>query len=129
MPRTASAAAPAQRRTSASASRRRRIAAAATTKPRFRMPFGAPSLDSLNVDSSMDLDAVVTRNVREVSYVSRRRLETLDFDPDATDEEGLPLVYNEDRIAEFWRSRPGELGDRWSKFARALSCTHTSSMH
>lgn len=35
------------------------------------------------------------------------------FDPDAVDEDGLPLVYNEQRIASFWRKRPGELtGDK-----------------
>lgn len=52
-----------------------------------------------------------------VSYVSRRRLDAADFDLDATDEEGLPLVYNEAAIAAFWRRRPGELAARWAKFA------------
>ena len=33
------------------------------------------------------------------SYVSRRRLDDADFDPNAVDEDGLPLVYNEQRIA------------------------------
>jgi hypothetical protein len=46
------------------------------------------------------------------SYVSRRRLDDADFDPDAVDEEGLPLVYNEERIAAFWGTRPGELAGR-----------------
>lgn len=41
-----------------------------------------------------------------------------DFDPDETDSEGLPLVYNEAKIADFWRSRPGELASRWAKFGR-----------
>jgi hypothetical protein len=50
--------------------------------------------------------------VQAVSYVSRRRLDDADFDPDAVDEEGLPLVYNEQRIAAFWSGRPGELAGR-----------------
>jgi hypothetical protein len=33
------------------------------------------------------------------------------------DEEGLPLVYNEARIAAFWSKRPGELASRWTRFA------------
>ena len=56
-------------------------------------------------------------NGQAVSYVSRRRLDAADFDLDATDEEGLPLVYNEAAIAAFWRRRPGELAARWAKFA------------
>jgi hypothetical protein len=52
-------------------------------------------------------------NARQAtSYVSRRRLDDEDFDPDAVDEEGLPLVYNEERIAAFWGTRPGELAGR-----------------
>jgi predicted unusual protein kinase regulating ubiquinone biosynthesis (AarF/ABC1/UbiB family) len=56
------------------------------------------------------------RDVRAVSYVSRRRMDDGAFDPDAVDEEGLPIVYNEARIADFWRTRPGELAARWTKF-------------
>lgn len=70
-----------------------------------------------NVDSSMDLNQLDTRSINEVSYVSRQRMRMADFDPDAVDEEGLPLVYNEDRIAEFWKKRPGELASRWTRFA------------
>ena len=51
-----------------------------------------------------------------ISYVSRRRMDDADFDPDAVDEEGLPLVYNEKRIAAFWGNRPGELFGRWTRF-------------
>jgi hypothetical protein len=58
----------------------------------------------------------VLRDVREVSYVSRRRMDDASFDPDAVDDEGLPIVYNEARIADFWRTRPGELAARWTKF-------------
>lgn len=57
------------------------------------------------------------RDVKAVSYVSRRRLDDEDFDPNALDEDGLPLVYNEQRIASYWGSRPGELAGRWAKFA------------
>lgn len=49
--------------------------------------------------------------------MSRRRLDAADFDPDEVDEDGLPLVYNEDRIALYWKGRPGELTSRWTKFA------------
>ncbi len=31
---------------------------------------------------------------------------------------GLPLVYNEAKIAAYWRNKPGELARRWAKFAR-----------
>lgn len=43
-------------------------------------------------------------------------MDEADFDPNETDSEGLPLVYNEAKIADFWRSRPGELAARWAKF-------------
>ena len=43
-------------------------------------------------------------------------MDALDFDPNAVDEEGLPLVYNEAKIAAFWGSRPGELFSRWTRF-------------
>ena len=52
-----------------------------------------------------------------VSYVSRRRMDAVDFDPDEVDEEGLPLVYNEDRINAVWSARLGELAGRWATFA------------
>jgi hypothetical protein len=57
-----------------------------------------------------------------VSYVSRRRLDDEDFDPDAVDEDGLPLVYNEQRIASYWGRRPGELAGRWTKWVHTSSC-------
>lgn len=94
------------------------VRAAAT--PSIRTPPGMPNLDIsniTNIDSSMDLNQIDTRNVNEVSYVSRQRMRMADFDPDAVDQEGLPLVYNEERIAEFWKKRPGELASRWTRFA------------
>lgn len=54
--------------------------------------------------------------MQSVSYVSRRRMDDAGFDPDAVDEDGLPLVYNEERIAAFWGSRPTELLGRWTRF-------------
>ena len=45
-------------------------------------------------------------------------MDAVDFDPDEVDEEGLPLVYNEDRINAFWSARLGELAGRWATFAR-----------
>ncbi|GLC69551.1 hypothetical protein PLESTF_000846400 [Pleodorina starrii] len=73
-------------------------------------------LKDLGVDSS-ELRDLQLRDVRSVSYVSRRRLDSADFDPDEVDEDGLPLVYNEERIASYWGVRPGELAGRWTKFA------------
>eukprot|EP00882_Tetradesmus_deserticola_P012006 GHRQ01012707.1.p1 GENE.GHRQ01012707.1~~GHRQ01012707.1.p1 ORF type:complete len:132 (+),score=35.89 GHRQ01012707.1:283-678(+) len=64
-----------------------------------------------------DLENLELRDVKAVSYVSRRRLDDADFDAEAVDEEGLPLVYNEARIAAFWGRRPGELAGRWTRFA------------
>ena len=55
--------------------------------------------------------------MQAVSYVSRRRMDAVDFDPDEVDEEGLPLVHNEDRINAFWSARLGELAGRWATFA------------
>ena len=55
--------------------------------------------------------------LQEISYVSRRRLDAADFDPNEVDEDGLPLVYNEESIAGYWRGRPGELASRWTKVA------------
>ncbi|KAK9915022.1 hypothetical protein WJX75_003712 [Coccomyxa subellipsoidea] len=64
------------------------------------------------------IEDVRVRDVREVSYVSRRRMtDDVGFDPDEVDEEGLPLVYNEAKITEFWRLRWGELASRWTTFA------------
>lgn len=56
-------------------------------------------------------------SVQGLSYVSRRRFDDTSFDPDAVDEDGLPLVYNEERISQFWKGRPGELATRWARFA------------
>ncbi|WIA28266.1 hypothetical protein OEZ86_010821 [Tetradesmus obliquus] len=74
-----------------------------------------------------DLENLELRDVKAVSYVSRRRLDAPDFDPDAVDEEGLPLVYNEARIAAFWGKRPGELASRWTRFA-AISAPWLTKM-
>ena len=94
--------------------------AAAAALLNMRVPGSNVSLKELaESESTFDLDNVTTRDVRAISYVSRQRMLAPDFDPDAVDEEGLPLVYNEDRIAEFWRSRPSELTQRWTRFAGA----------
>ncbi len=45
--------------------------------------------------------------LQAVSYVSRRRMDQADFDPYEIDTDGLPLVYNEERIASFWKGKPG----------------------
>lgn len=37
--------------------------------------------------------------LQEISYVSRRRMDDASFSPDAVDADGLPLVYNEVRLA------------------------------
>ena len=43
------------------------------------------------------------------------------------DEDGLPLVYNEERLSQFWSKRPGELAGRWANFA-AISAPWLTSM-
>ena len=48
--------------------------------------------------------------------MSRRRLDAEDFDPDAVDAEGLPLVYNERKITQFWGGRLRDLAVRWTVF-------------
>lgn len=50
------------------------------------------------------------------SYVSQQSSLTGDEDPNAVDEEGLPLVYSVERIASYWDTKPGELSDRWARF-------------
>lgn len=52
------------------------------------------------------------------SYVSQQTAEDGLQDPNAVDEDGLPLVYSVDRIAKFWNTKPGELTERWSRFLR-----------
>ncbi|KAG2496070.1 hypothetical protein HYH03_005989 [Edaphochlamys debaryana] len=99
----------------------RSVVALAATKPRLPklVPTGRIEDISkeLGVDAGGDLSELELRDVRSVSYVSRRRLDSADFDPDEVDEDGLPLVYNEERIASYWSGRPGELAGRWTKFA------------
>lgn len=55
-------------------------------------------LDDLRTDIPPNLEEMELRAVDEVSYVSRRRLDDVDFDPDEVDAEGLPLVYNEEAL-------------------------------
>jgi hypothetical protein len=87
---------------------------------RIALPTGVPSInlkEIANVNASFDIDDLDARDVSDTSYVSRRRLEIAGFDANALDEEGLPLVYNEEKIAAFWGQRPGELTARWTRFA------------
>ncbi len=72
-------------------------------------------LRDLKIDTEMQ--ELALRDVNSISYVSRRRMDSADFDPNEVDEDGLPLVYNEERIAQFWSKRPGELASRWANFA------------
>jgi hypothetical protein len=78
-------------------------------------PLPAPPCPSLRARSCAH--ALPLPPTQAASYVSRRRLDSEDFNPEAVDEEGLPLVYNEARIAAYWKGRPGELASRWAKFA------------
>ena len=112
-----------------------------------------PLLSSCSLAATGPLPAIHAPSSQQLltsqstSYVSRRRLDAADFDPDETDNEGavvsgalpgvsgggdpsascahhsecaagLPLVYNEAKIAAYWRNKPGELARRWGKFAR-----------
>jgi aarF domain-containing kinase len=56
--------------------------------------------------------------------VSRRRLDSVDFDPDAVDEDGLPVVYNEEKIAAFWGKKPTELLGRWTRATAIAGGSH-----
>jgi aarF domain-containing kinase len=83
-----------------------------------------PSLSNLaelkelrDLKLNTEMQELALRDVNAISYVSRRRMDAADFDPDEVDEDGLPLVYNEERIAQFWSKRPGELASRWGNFA------------
>lgn len=67
-------------------------------------------------NSPPHLPSLPTPPTQSVSYVSRRRMDDADFDPNAVDEDGLPMVYNEAKIAQFWSKRPGELVGRWTRF-------------
>lgn len=96
--------------------------------PGTRAPgISLPGLDVSSVvtateavtDTSLDLDSLDTRDVNATSYVSRQRMKQDGFDANAVDSEGLPLVYNEELIASFWKDRPGELASRWTRFAGA----------
>lgn len=87
-----------------------------TRRPGLNLP-GINLSEITNVNASFDIDDLDARDVADVSYVSRRRMEIDGFDADAVDAEGLPLVYNEERIAAFWKQRPGELTSRWTRFA------------
>lgn len=40
-----------------------------------------------------------------------------DFDPYEIDSDGLPLVYNEERVATFWK---GKFGKRFDLLSRAI---------
>lgn len=86
-------------------------------------------------------DPLPCRLLQATSYVSRRRMDAADFDPNEVrgqqgwawqcmraggasglsqpgpgtlqvDDDGLPLVYNEQKIADYWKGRPGELVSR-----------------
>ena len=100
-------------------------AAASTDTPRFMRLPNVPGLDAALDTFTQGLDAADSdgslaldlRDVAAVSYVSRRRLDEADFDPDEVDEEGLPLIYNEDKINSYWSGRLRELAGRWASFA------------
>ncbi|KAL4853737.1 hypothetical protein ACK3TF_005338 [Chlorella vulgaris] len=95
------------------------VAAAAATsmRPLGNLSGGLASLRDISIDISKDMSESELLLRDEVSYVSRRRMDASDFDPNEVDEDGLPLVYNEESIAAYWRNRPGELTSRWTKFA------------
>ncbi len=64
-----------------------------------------------------------------VVCVSRRRLDQADFDPQEVNEDGLPLVYNEQRIASFWKGKPDNnccetsQVTLYSPFCKAMCCS------
>lgn len=80
-------------------------------------------------------------------------MDQADFDPYEIDADGLPLVYNEERIASFWKGKPGghlsgstsphfkkqhfvtqclragELTSRWARFAAVSGRQKNGYMH
>eukprot|EP00798_Chlamydomonas_sp_ICE-L_P020473 gene20473-27261_t len=89
------------------------------TVSRVQSPF-VPSVEEIakrmSLTADVDMSTIELRDVKSVSYVSRRRMDKGDFDPDAVDDEGLPLVYNEEKLSAFWSNRPGELASRFTRF-------------
>jgi len=59
-----------------------------------------------------------SQDANRQSYVSQQAAALGGVDPNATDEDGLPLVYSVGRIASYWDTRPSELAERWSRFLR-----------
>jgi len=57
-----------------------------------------------------------SREENRQSYVSQQSASLGGVNPDAVDEEGLPLVYSVERIERFWNDKPQELAARWSFF-------------
>mmetsp|Transcript_51116 Transcript_51116/g.119711 ORF Transcript_51116/g.119711 Transcript_51116/m.119711 type:complete len:823 (-) Transcript_51116:164-2632(-) len=50
------------------------------------------------------------------SYVSQEAARLGEEDPDAVDEDGLPLVYSVERINTYWEAEQGALVERWTRF-------------
>mmetsp|Transcript_4227 Transcript_4227/g.7186 ORF Transcript_4227/g.7186 Transcript_4227/m.7186 type:complete len:850 (+) Transcript_4227:20-2569(+) len=50
------------------------------------------------------------------SYVSQEAALRGEEDPNAVDEDGLPLVYSVERINSYWEGEQGALVERWSRF-------------
>lgn len=81
-----------------------------------------PNLPGLNLITpglmTIVNDVDTTGTIREVStrvsYVSRRLSEVDDISQ--VDEDGLPLIYNEAKIAAYWKKKPTELISRWTRF-------------
>ncbi|DBB04853.1 TPA: hypothetical protein ACH3X3_010141 [Trebouxia sp. C0006] len=97
-----------------------RSAAPTAVLTRPQSGLNIPGVGDLSKLANVDLSDVPDgryREVEAVSYVSRRRMDQADFDPYEIDTDGLPLVYNEERIASFWKGKPGELTSRWARFA------------
>jgi len=51
-----------------------------------------------------------------VSYVSRIVLDEDDISGDLVDDDGMPLVYNMEKLEAYWEQYPGELTNRWAEF-------------
>lgn len=93
---------------------------AATVLEQSSLAAGARLLEEA-VRASQQGGSVTDFNERSKtrqSYVSQQAAERGDEDPNATDEDGLPLVYSVERIAGYWNTRPSELAERWSRFLR-----------
>lgn len=91
---------PGRRQLPVQRARGQRVKARATTTRKTGLAELAELRELRNLQLDTELRELELRDVRDISYVSRRRMDAADFNPDEVDEDGLPLVYNEEKISQ-----------------------------